>query len=56
MIKFNYKDYTNNIGDYVKDLEEAYRKANEESCMLRVKYNSILIAFKTLMDDLKESD
>ena len=26
MIRFNCKDYTNCVGDYVKDLEEAYCK------------------------------
>lgn len=54
MIKFNGKDYTNYIGDYVKDLEEAFQCADRERGLLSEKYTSILIAFKTLLDDAKE--
>ena len=57
MIRFNCKDYTNCVGDYVKDLEEAYCKERQKADLLEDKYNSILFAFKmfkTVLDDVKE--
>ena len=57
MIRFNCKDYTNCVGDYVKDLEEAYCKERKKADLLEDKYNSILFAikmFKTVLDDVKE--
>ena len=57
MVRFNCKDYTNCVGDYVKDLEEAYYKARQKADLFEDKYNSILVAFKmfkTVLDDVKE--
>ena len=57
MIRFNCKDYTNCVGDYVKDLEVAYCKERKKADLLEDKYNSILFAikmFKTVLDDVKE--
>ena len=57
MVRFNCKDYTNCVGDYVKDLEEAYYKERQKADLFEDKYNSILVAFKmfkTVLDDVKE--
>lgn len=57
MVRFNCKDYTNCVGDYVKDLEEAYYKERQKADLLEEKYNSILFAFnmfKTVLDEAKE--
>ena len=54
MIMLKGKDYTNCIGDYVKDLEKAYMDATAKKVLYEEKYNSILIAFKTLFEDVKE--
>ena len=57
MVRFNCKDYTNCVGDYVKDLEEAYYKERQRADLFEDKYNSILFAFKmfkTVLDDVKE--
>lgn len=56
MIRFNGKDYTNCIGDYVKDLEEAYCEERQKADLFEEKYRSVLIAFKTLLGDVKELD
>ena len=57
MIRFNCKDYTNCVGDYVKDLEVAYCEERKKADLFEDKYNSILVAFKmfkTVLDDVKE--
>lgn len=57
MIRFNCKDYTNCVGDYVNDLEKEYYKERQRADLFEDKYNSILIAFKmfkTVLDDVKE--
>lgn len=57
MIRFNCKDYTNCVGDYVKDLEEAYCKERQRADLFEDKYNSVLVAFKmfkTVLNDVKE--
>ena len=58
MIKFNCKDYTNCVGDYVKDLEAEYCKERQRADLFEDKYNSILYTFKmfqTVLDDVKEA-
>lgn len=57
MIRFNCKDYTNCVGDYVKDLEQEYCKERERADLFENKYKSIVFAFdmfKTVLDDAKE--
>ena len=57
MVRFNCKDYTNCVGDYVKDLEEAYYKERKRADLFEDKYNSVLAVFKmfkTVLDDVKE--
>lgn len=57
MIRFNCKDYTNCVGDYVKDLEKAYYEERKKADLFQDKYNNILIAFKyfkMVLDDVKE--
>lgn len=59
MIRFNCKDYTNCVGDYVKDLEEAYCEERQKADLFEEKYNNILVAFKmfkTVLEDVKELD
>ena len=56
MIRFNCKDYTNCVGDYVKDLEAEYCKERQRADLFQDKYNNILIAFKyfkMFLDDVK---
>lgn len=57
MIRFNCKDYTNCVGDYVKDLEEEYYKERKRADLFEDKYNNILVAFKyfkMVLNDVKE--
>ena len=54
MIRFNCKDYTNCIGDYVKDLEKAYSDEKVKADVYEKKYKMILGLFKMLSDDMKE--
>ena len=58
MIRFNCKDYTNCVGDYVRDLEKAYCEERQKADLFQDKYNNILIAFKyfkMVLDDVKEA-
>ena len=48
------KDYTNCIGDYVKDLEKAYSDEKVKADVYEEKYKMILGLFKMLSDDMKE--
>lgn len=48
------KDYTNCIGDYVKDLEKAYYDAKVNADVYEEKYTTILRIFNMLLNDAKE--
>ena len=48
------KDYTNCIGDYVKDLEKSYSDEKVKADVYEEKYKMILGLFKMLSDDVKE--
>ena len=54
MLFLNGKDYTNCIGDYIKDLEKSYSDAKVKADIYEEKYTMMLRLFKMLSDDVKE--